>query len=94
VGRSLSDASVAIYSAAQNIFGDKYTHGTCSVHFKRNVEKRIMSFVPLESRKLLREDLDFLKNIHEIGLFEKAIFLFKNELEDDIPEFVEYFFET
>jgi len=90
----LSDSSFAIYSASKAVFGNKYTHGMCSVHFWRNVQRQISIIVPVDRRKELKKDLEFLKNIHETLMFDRAIDLFEQKWEDHIPEFLEYLLAT
>jgi len=54
----LSDASMAIYSAAALTFSAKYTHGMCSVHFRRNVEKNNI-FSPCQGQKSPQKRYNF-----------------------------------
>jgi len=90
----MADGSHAIRNATKAIFGDKYQHGMCSVHVKRNIEKRITSCVDVEHRSDLRDDFDFLKIIHDSGLFKVAISLFEKKWNSITPEFVDYFLQT
>ena len=90
----MADGSPAIRNAAKEVFGNKYQHGMCSVHMRRNVEKKITSYVKVDSRKELRKDIDFLEKIHDMNLFKAAISLFEKKWIGTAPDFIKYFNQT
>ena len=90
----MSDASNAIHTAVKSAFENSYIHGMCSVHFYRNVEKKIVSLLEKEDRSSMKEDIKFLENMHSKDLFNCALVLFEKKWAEKAEGFLDYFYEN